>query len=496
MDRYVLAIDQGTTGTTVLLLDRTGACVGRAYSEFRQIYPQPGWVEHDPEEIWDVTAGLIDQALLSSGIPPSRIAAVGITNQRETTVLWDRRTGRPVHNAIVWQCRRTGPICEDLKRQGREPWFRERTGLVVDAYFSGTKLRWLLDYVEGAAKKAEEGELAFGTIDTWIIWKLSGGRAHVTDFTNASRTLLFNIYERRWDEDILSFLGIPACLLPEVKPSSGVCAHTTAEGPFGLEIPIAGIAGDQQAALFGQGCWEPGMVKNTYGTGCFLMIFTGDKPVRSSRGLLTTLACSASGGPAYALEGSIFTTGAAIQWLRDGLQILRNAAESEQMARSVPDTAGVTVVPAFVGLGAPYWDMGARGAILGLTRGTTRAHIVRATLESIAYQSRDVIDVMKEDAGLEIRELRVDGGASANDFLMQFQADLLNVRVDRPAMIETTAVGAASLAGLATGIWESARDLEQARKTDRVFHPSLAEGERQRLYSGWKAAVERVRSSR
>jgi glycerol kinase len=496
MSSYVLAIDQGTTGTTVLLLDHDGRSVGRAYSEFKQIYPRPGWVEHDPEEIWEVTCSVIEKALRETGIPQDRIAAVGITNQRETTVLWDRTTGKPVHNAIVWQCRRTAPICNELRDQGKENWFRERTGLVLDAYFSGTKLLWLLDNVPDARNRAEQGELLFGTIDTWLIWKLSGGRAHVTDYTNASRTLVYNIYERAWDADILALLDIPKGVLPEVKPSSGVCAHTVASPPFHSEIPIAGNAGDQQAALFGQGGWEPGMVKNTYGTGCFLLMYTGDRAVRSTQGLLTTLACSATGGPAYALEGSIFTTGAAVQWLRDELKVLGQAAESEQMARSVPDSQGVYMVPAFVGLGAPYWDMEARGAILGLTRGANRAHIVRATLESIAYQTRDVVEVMSTDAGIPIKEMRVDGGASANDFLMQFQADILQVRVDRPAMVETTALGAAFLAGMGVGFWEGAEELGQARRGEKIFEPSMPDQQRAALYNGWKEAVSRVRSRR
>jgi glycerol kinase len=496
MKSYVLAIDQGTTGTTVLLLDHEGRSVGRAYSEFKQIYPQPGWVEHDPEEIWEVTCSVIEKALREADISSDRIKAIGITNQRETTVLWDRASGKPVHNAIVWQCRRTAPICQELRDQGREDWFRERTGLVLDAYFSGTKLRWLLDNVPDTRKKAGQGDLLFGTIDTWLVWKLSGGQAHVTDYTNASRTLLYNIYDKEWDNEILGLMDIPAGLVPEVKPSSGVYAHTVADPPFRREIPIAGIAGDQQAALFGQGGWEPGMVKNTYGTGCFLLMYTGDKAVISTQGLLTTLACSETGGPAYALEGSIFTTGAAVQWLRDELDALENAAESEQKARSVPDNGGVYMVPAFVGLGAPYWDMEARGAILGLTRGSNRAHIVRATLESIAYQSRDVAEVMSADAGLPIKEMRVDGGASANDFLMQYQADILNVRVDRPAMIETTAVGAAFLAGMGVGFWKGTEELLRARRVEKIFEPSMPETDRTRLYAGWKEAVARVRSQR
>ena len=494
MSTYLLAIDQGTTGTTVLLLDHAGQLKGRAYSEFKQIYPQPGWVEHDAEEIWTVTLNVIDQALRQNDVKPEEIAAIGITNQRETTVLWDRISGKPVHNAIVWQCRRTSPICKALQESGRGRWFQERTGLVIDAYFSGTKLQWLLDNVPGCRQKAEQGDLLFGTIDSWLIWKLSGGSAHVTDYTNASRTLLFNIHAKRWDSDILSLLNIPVNLLPEVIPSSGICAYTVPESPFKREIPIAGIAGDQQAALFGQGCWEPGLVKTTYGTGSFLLMYTGDKAVESKKGLLTTLACSAEGTPAYALEGSIFTTGAAIQWLRDGLKILNQAGESEQMAEAVPDTGGVYMVPAFVGLGAPYWDMEARGAIVGLTRGTQSEHIVRATLEAIAYQCQDVAEIMISESGLPIKEMRVDGGACANNFLMTFQADILNVQVNRPVMIETTALGAAFLAGLGVGFWKGTTELQEARKVEKVFSPAMSEENRKHLYSGWQEAVARVRS--
>ncbi len=494
MSSYVLAIDQGTTGSTVLILDHSGMTVGRAYSEFAQIYPQPGWVEHDPEEIWRCTQDVIRNAMDDGGITPDRIAAIGITNQRETTVMWDRVTGRPVHNAIVWQCRRTAPICNRLREQGKADWLRERTGLVLDAYFSGTKILWLLENVPEARKKAEKGELLFGTIDAWLVWKLSQGRAHVTDYTNASRTLLYNIYDKKWDDEILTLLGIPSSILPQVHPSSGICAHTSPELLFGREIPISGIAGDQQSALFGQGCWDMGMVKNTYGTGSFLLMYTGDKAVGSTKGLLTTLACASDGGPAYSLEGSVFTGGAAVQWLRDELKALGTAKESEAMARSVPDNEGVYMVPAFVGLGAPYWDMDARGAILGLTRGVGRAHIVRATLEAIAYQCRDVVDVMMTESGLPIKEMRVDGGASSNDFLMQFQADILNVRVNRPVQVETTAIGAAFLAGLGTGFWKSSEELVQARKVDNVLVPGMPEEERARLYAGWKEAVNRVRS--
>ncbi len=497
MSSCIMAIDQGTTGTTVLLLDHGGKVMGRAYSEFRQIYPQPGWVEHDPEEIWQVTRTVMAKVLQETGTPADRVEAIGITNQRETTVLWDRETGRPVHNAIVWQCRRTAPLCNELREQGREDWVRGRTGLVLDAYFSGTKIRWILDHVEGARERAERGELLFGTIDTWLVWKLSGGRAHVTDPTNASRTLLYNIHERRWDPELLALLEVPEAVLPEVKPSSCPCAYTAPdEAPFGREIPIAGVAGDQQAALFGQGCWEPGMVKNTYGTGCFLLMYTGDKAVGSTQGLLTTMACDAGGGPAYALEGSIFTAGAAVQWLRDELRIIGSAPESEPLARALEDNEGVYLVPAFVGLGAPYWDMEARGAIFGLTRGAGRAHIVRATLESIAYQTRDVVEVMAGESGIPIREMRVDGGASANDFLMQFQADILDVRVDRPAMVETTALGAALLAGLGVGFWKDSGELQQVRRTEKVFTPAMPAERRARLYAGWKEAVSRTRTSR
>ena len=496
MGSVVLAIDQGTTGSTVILFDASGQVVSKAYSEFRQFYPKPGWVEHDPEEIWDVTLKVAEDAIQAGGISGKEIAAIGITNQRETTVLWDRNTGRPIHNAIVWQCRRTAPLCNELKEAGKGQWIKDRTGLVVDAYFSGTKVRWLLDNVAGARSRAEEGDIVFGTIDTWLIWKLSGGKTHVTDYTNASRTMLFNIHTRRWDDEILATLGIPHSILPEVRPSSGICGYTAPGQPFGKEVPIAGIAGDQQAALFGQGCWENGMAKNTYGTGCFIMMYTGQEAARSDKGLLTTMACDHSGGPAYALEGSVFTTGAAVQWLRDELKIIDRASQTEEMARSVKDTVGVYVVPAFVGLGAPYWDMEARAAILGLTRGSGRAHIARATLEAIAYQTRDVVEIMIEESGLPMREMRVDGGGAANDFLMQFQADQLRVAVDRPAMVETTALGAGLLAGLAVGVWDGAEAMRSVRRPGRVFVPSMVEEERQRLYQGWKEAVARVRTTR
>jgi len=491
MSEHVLAIDQGTTGTTAMIFDTRGRVRGRGYSEFRQFYPKPGWVEHDPEEIWRVTQRVISAALRSARLKPKDLAAIGITNQRETTVLWDRHTGKPVHRAIVWQDRRTAPICDQLKAQGAEAAIHAKTGLVTDPYFSGTKLQWLFDHVKGARQRSQH--LAFGTIDSWLIWKLTGGAAHVTDYTNASRTLLFNIHTRRWDDELLRLLNLPAEVLPRVVPSAGVVA-TTDPRAFGAAVPIAGIAGDQQAALFGQACFRPGMVKNTYGTGCFLLMYTGDKAVDSKRGLLTTMACAGDGRPAYAVEGSVFVAGAAVQWLRDGLGLLKAAKESEGLARRVDSTLGVYLVPAFVGLGAPYWDTAARGALVGLTRGVTKAHVVRATLEALAYQTRDVVDTMVAESGRPLTGLRVDGGAAANNFLMQFQADLLDTTVDRPQVVETTALGAALLAGLGVGLWKSERDLERVRKTDRVFRPRMAPERREALYQGWRRAVAAVRS--
>ena len=490
---YVVAVDQGTTGSTVLVFDRLGRVVGRAYSEFTQHYPRPGWVEHDAEEIWQVTLRVLRQACRRAGARGRDIRALGITNQRETTVLWSRRTGRPVHRAIVWQDRRTAPLCEELRARGLEARVRQKTGLVLDPYFSGTKLRWLLENVVRAAERAAEGELCFGTIDSWLVWKLSGGAVHATDPTNASRTLLYDINSRAWDGEMCALLGVPTAVLPVVRPSGGEFGTTTPD-VLGAPIPIAGIAGDQQAALFGQGCVEPGMAKNTYGTGCFLLLNTGARPVASEHGLLTTVACDAAGGPAYALEGSVFIAGAAIQWLRDGLGLVKRAAESERLARSVDSTLGVHLVPAFVGLGAPHWDAGARGALLGLTRGVTRAHVVRAALEALAYQTRDVADAMAADAGESLQALRVDGGAAANNFLMQFQADVLGVPVDRPRVVETTAMGAAFLAGLATGFWRSYADLLRARRIDRRFRPRMTSEARDALYHGWRDAVARVRS--
>jgi glycerol kinase len=491
---HVMAIDQGTTGSTVLVFDRRGRPVARAYSELRQHYPRPGWVEHDPEEIWRVTLRVARQALRRAGIKAAALAAIGITNQRETAVVWDRRTGAPVHRAIVWQDRRTADTCARLKAEGHEERVRATTGLVVDPYFTGTKVAWILDHVRSARARADRGDLALGTVDAWLVWKLTGGRVHATDPTNASRTLLYDIHGRRWDPGLLRLLGVPAAMLPEVRPSSGVIAETE-PGLLGAAVPIAGIAGDQQAALFGQACFRPGMVKNTYGTGCFVLMPTGTEAVASARGLLTTVACGPGGAPCYALEGSIFIAGAAIQWLRDGLGILRAAAESERLARRVDSTLGVYLVPAFVGLGAPYWDPDARGAVLGLTRGVTREHLVRAALEALAYQTRDVVETMSAEAGRPLEILRVDGGASANDFLMQFQADVLGTPVDRPKVVETTALGAAFLAGLGTGFWTQA-DLERVRAVDRVFKPRMKPAEREGLYAGWKAAVARVRSAR
>ncbi len=494
MTEAVLAIDQGTTGSTALVFSRDGEIIGRAYSEFTQHYPRPGWVEHDPEEIWNVSLKTIGEALTQAGVGPGELKVVGITNQRETTVLWDRETGAPVHRAIVWQSRQTTKICEQLKADGHEELFRSRTGLVVDAYFSGTKIMWILDTIPELRPRAERGEVLFGTIDSWLLWKLTGGAVHATDATNASRTLLFNIHTQKWDQDLLDVLEIPAAMLPEVRPSSGDFGATVGLKGVPDGVPIGGIAGDQQAALYGQGCWSPGMAKNTYGTGCFAMMNMGQESPISPGGLLTTICNDAYGHPAYALEGSIFVAGAAIQWLRDELGLIKAAAETEAIARSVKDTAGVFMVPAFAGLGAPYWDMNARGAIVGLTRGANRAHLIRATLESLAFQTRDVIEVMNADAGVTINELRVDGGACANDFLMQFQADLLGVPVDRPAVVETTAAGAAFLAGLAVGFWRDPSELKGARARERLFEPAMPKDQRDELYAGWKHAISQVRT--
>ncbi len=489
-DKYILAFDQGTTSSRALIFDHDCRIIGVAQQEFTQIFPKAGWVEHDAEEILRSQMAVARQVLDQTGINTTQIAAIGITNQRETTVIWDKRTGKPVYNAIVWQDRRTADICDQLKKDGWEEYIREHTGLVIDAYFSGTKVKWLLDYLRENKKELDINNLCFGTIDTWLIWNLSGGAAHVTDYSNASRTLLYNIRQLEWDTKILEELDIPRSILPEVKPSSGIFGYTEAKWFSGVEIPIAGVAGDQQAALFGQACFSPGMSKNTYGTGCFLLMNTGKQAVASKHGLLTTIAWGIGDEVYYALEGSIFVAGAAIQWLRDGLKLIDEAADSEYFAQKVKDTDGVYVVPAFVGLGAPYWDMYARGAILGLTRGTTKAHLVRATLESLAYQTRDVINAMEQDAGTPLKTLRVDGGATHNRFLMQFQADILGKPVERAAIVETTALGAAFLAGLGVNYWKQ-EALNQTWRAGAVYEPAMPDVDREKHYKGWQKAVKR-----
>lgn len=489
MDKYIMALDLGTTSCRCIIFDKNGRICSVAQKEFTQYFPQPGWVEHDAEEIWATQTGLMYEAMSKIDITINEIAGIGITNQRETTVLWDKETGRPVHKAIVWQCRRTAGYCDELKKLGMEEFFRSKTGLVLDAYFSATKLRWLLDNAAGARERAEKGELLFGTVDSWIIWKLTGGKVHVTDYSNASRTMLFNIHTLKWDEEILRVLKIPQQILPEVKPSSHVYGYTDSK-LFGREVPIAGAGGDQQCALFGQTCFERGEVKNTYGTGGFMLMNTGTAPVNSHNGLVTTIAWGVDDKVEYALEGSIFVAGAAVQWLRDELGLIRDAAESEVLAKSVPDANGCYVVPAFVGLGAPYWDQYARGAIVGLTRGVNRNHIVRATLESIAYQVNDVLTAMQEDSGMPITSLRVDGGACDNDFLMQFQADILNTSVVRPYCIETTAMGAAYMAGLAVGYWRSKEEILANHVIAAEFKPQMGQAKRESLLQGWHNAVK------
>ena len=488
----ILAIDSGTTGTTALLIDRRGRIVSQAYAELPQHYPKPGWVEHNPQDILRVTDSVIRRA---AGRLARRIQAIGITNQRETTILWDRRTGRPIHNAIVWQCRRTASMCDRMKRRGLEPGIRSRTGLVLDAYFSGTKIRWLLDHVPGAARRASAGTLAFGTVDSWLIRHLTGGKVHATDPTNASRTLLYNIRRCAWDPVLLRRFGVPASLLPEVRPAAGSFGVTGRGGALPAGIPIAGVAGDQQASMVGHGCLTPGTAKNTYGTGCFLLLHTGRTFVASRNGLLTTLVYDGTDRPGYALEGSVFIAGAAIQWLRDELRLVKRAAETEAIARRVKDTGGVYVVPAFVGLGAPYWDMHARGAVVGLTRGSNREVLIRATLESLAYQTRDVVEAMERDSGIALRELRVDGGAAQNDWLMQFQADMIGRPVVRPPMVANTGRGAALLAGIGIGWWTPRDAARLAGKPERVFRPRMSANERRRLYGGWRRAVARVRTT-
>ncbi len=492
MKKYIMALDQGTTSSRCIIYDKKGNMVSVAQKEFTQIYPKEGWVEHDAMEIWSTQMGVAQEALLKIGCTYKNIDAIGITNQRETTVVWDKETGEPVYNAIVWQCRRTAEYCDQLTAKGCGEMIRQKTGLLIDAYFSGTKLKWILDNVDGAREKAEKGKLLFGTIETWLIWKMTAGRVHVTDYSNASRTMMFNITTLEWDEEILRLLEIPKSMLPEPMPSSCIYGETEAT-LFGGPKKIGGAAGDQQAALFGQTCFEAGEGKNTYGTGCFLLMNTGDKPVFSKNGLVTTIAWGLGGKVSYALEGSVFVCGAAIQWLRDEINILKNSADSEAMATAVKDSCGLYVVPAFVGLGAPYWDPYARGAVLGITRGANKNHLVRATLESMAYQTGDLIDAMADDLGMSLTSLKVDGGACSNNFLMQFQADILNCLVKRPVCIETTSLGAAYLAGLATGYWESKEDVIENWQVDRTFEPLMAESRRSELLAGWKKAVCRVR---
>ncbi|MCL2398371.1 MAG: glycerol kinase GlpK [Defluviitaleaceae bacterium] len=490
MSQYLMALDQGTTSSRCILFDKGGNIKSLAQKEFKQIFPQPGWVEHDPMEIWSSQISVATEAKAKLGLDAADIAAIGITNQRETTIVWDKNTGKPVYNAIVWQCRRTSAYCDTLKESGFEKQIKEKTGLIVDAYFSGTKVRWILENVDGAREAAEKGDLLFGTVDSWLIWNLTKGKIHVTDYTNASRTMLFNIHTLDWDDEILKELNIPRSMLPEVKPSSHVYGTIDAS-MLGGEIKIAGIAGDQQAALFGQCCFEEGMVKNTYGTGCFILMQTGEKAVTSKNGLLTTIAWGEGGKAEYALEGSVFIAGAAIQWLRDGLRMIDNAAFTEAYANKVEDSNGVYVVPAFVGLGAPYWDQYARGIVVGLTRGVEKEHFVRATVESLAYQSYDVIKAMEADAGIALKAIRVDGGASINNFLMQFQSDILGVDVIRPAVVETTALGAVYLAGLAVGFYADKDDIKRNVSVDKIFRPDIVDSTRESLLEGWKEAVKR-----
>ncbi|ODQ00814.1 MULTISPECIES: glycerol kinase GlpK [Salinivibrio] len=488
--KYIVALDQGTTSSRAVVMDHDANIVGVSQREFTQIYPQAGWVEHDPMEIYATQSSTLIEVLGKTGIRSDEIAGIGITNQRETTVVWNKETGKPIYNAIVWQCRRTAEICEELRGRGLESYIRDNTGLVLDPYFSGTKVKWILDNVEGAREDAEAGKLLFGTVDTWLVWKMTQGRVHVTDYTNASRTMLFNINDMCWDQKMLDELGIPASMMPEVRRSSEVYGQTNIGGKGGTRIPIAGIAGDQQAALFGQMCVEAGQAKNTYGTGCFLLMNTGQEKVTSNHGLLTTVACGPQGEPAYALEGAVFMGGASIQWLRDELKVLEDAHDSEYFATKVDTSNGVYVVPAFTGLGAPYWDAYARGTIVGLTRGVNSNHIIRATLESIAYQTRDVLDAMQADSGIKLAALRVDGGAVANDFLMQFQADVLDTEVHRPEVTEVTALGAAYLAGMAVGFWDGLDELKDKAKLNRSFEPHQDEEKRNRRYRGWKRAVK------
>lgn len=489
METYIMSIDQGTTSSRAILFNKAGEIVHSAQKEFKQYFPNPGWVEHDANEIWASVLSCMATVLSEVDIHANQIQAIGITNQRETAVIWDKETGRPIYHAVVWQSRQTADICADLKEKGHEQTFRDKTGLLIDPYFSGTKVKWLLDNVEGARERAERGELLFGTIDTWLIWKLTGGKAHVTDYSNAARTLMFNIHTLEWDKELLELLTVPEALLPQVRPSSEVYGTTAAYHFFGQEVPVAGAAGDQQAALFGQACYEKGMAKNTYGTGCFMLMNTGETAVKSEHGLLTTIAWGIDGKVEYALEGSIFVAGSAIQWLRDGLRMIKTAADSEQYAQRIESTDGVYVVPAFVGLGTPYWESDVRGAVFGLTRGTAKEHFIRAVLESLAYQTKDVLEAMEADSGISLKTLRVDGGAVMNSFLMQFQSDILDVPVERTRINETTALGSAYLAGLAVGFWNDRSEIAQNWQVARTFEPEMAEEIRGKLYTGWKKAV-------
>lgn len=490
MEKYIMSIDQGTTSSRAILFDKEGDIKGVAQREFKQYFPKSGWVEHDANEIWTSVLAVMTEVLNENEINADQIEGIGITNQRETTVIWDKNTGRPIYHAIVWQSRQTQSICHELKEQGHEETFRNKTGLLLDPYFAGTKVKWILDNVDGAREKAENGDLLFGTIDTWLVWKLSGGEAHITDYSNASRTLMYNIYDLQWDDELLDLLNVPKQLLPEVKESSEIYAHTKDYHFFGQEVPISGIAGDQQAALFGQACFERGDVKNTYGTGGFMLMNTGEEPVKSESGLLTTIAYGLDGKVNYALEGSIFVSGSAIQWLRDGLRIINSVPQSENYATRVDSTDNVYFVPAFVGLGTPYWDSEARGAIFGLSRGTEKEHFIRATLESLCYQTRDVMEAMSKDSKIEVNNLRVDGGAVKNNFIMQFQADIVNTAVERPEIQETTALGAAYLAGLAVGFWDSKDEIANRWQLETEFTPQMSEEDRTKLYKGWKKAVE------
>lgn len=490
--KYIMALDQGTTSSRTILFDHDSNIVAMAQREFTQYFPMPGWVEHNPNEIWSTQVATMSEVIAKANIDPREIAAIGITNQRETTVVWDKKTGQPVYNAIVWQSRQTMDICNDLKAKGLSDIFHRKTGLLIDAYFAGTKVKWILDNIVGAREKAEAGDLLFGTIDTWLVWKLTGGKVHVTDYSNASRTLMYNIRKLEWDDELLSYLTVPKSMLPEVKPSSEIYGVTVPNVTQGVEIPIAGIAGDQQASLFGQTCFNAGTAKSTYGTGCFMMMNTGSEVYESKNGLLTTIAWGLDNEVQYALEGSIFVGGSAIQWLRDGVKMIDSAGDSEYYASKVKDCEGVYVVPAFVGLGAPYWDMKARGAIFGLTRGTTKNHIIRATLESLAYQTKDILDAMQADSGIVLEALKVDGGATANNLMMQFQSDILGINVERPRITETTALGACYLAGLAVGFWKNKDELVSSWQLDRAFQPNMSEEKRNELYLGWLKAVRRT----